>query len=243
MKCRVIGFYGGSTIANNATSGYLVESDLTKIMLDCGAGVISQIQNLYDLNKIDHCILSHYHYDHFSDIGAFIYHRLIQKQLGNKEENLRVYTQKDEIFFNSFKFDDVSDIIEIDENSRLKIADIDVSFMVSEHPIKCLAIKLQSNGKCIVYTADAALDKALANFASNCDLLITECSLYPAYNGKKSGHMNTSDVAELINLAKPKTTILSHLPIYGDHQIILEEVSKNTTQKVMLAEKFLQVKL
>ena len=49
MKITVIGCYGAYPELNGATAGYLVESKNTKVLLDCGSGVIAKLQNYIQL--------------------------------------------------------------------------------------------------------------------------------------------------------------------------------------------------
>lgn len=41
MKVTVIGCWGGYPAAKEASSGYLLEHDGYKILMDCGSGVLS----------------------------------------------------------------------------------------------------------------------------------------------------------------------------------------------------------
>ena len=47
MKITIIGCRGAYPEQNQATSGYLIETSKTKVLLDCGSGVLSKVQNIY----------------------------------------------------------------------------------------------------------------------------------------------------------------------------------------------------
>lgn len=243
MKVTVIGYYGGSAPANEATSAYLVEIGDKYILLDCGTGSLSLLQNLISLNDLDHVILSHYHWDHFSDIGAFIYNRYVRNLIGESKNPLNIYTQKDDLHSKSFEEFDTNRLYYIDKDSLVEIEGAQISFMETKHPLSCLAIKVEYKGKTLVYTADAGLNEELIEFSMGCDLLITECSLYSGFDGSKSGHMNADDVAKLINKSECKKAIISHLPIYGNPIESFLILQKLTRAKLFLAKKFLKVKI
>lgn len=99
MRCTVIGCWGGCCRKNEACSGYLLSQDGFHLLLDCGSGVLSTLQNLIDLKDLDHILISHYHYDHYSDFGSAIYGRLIQTQLGQTSKPLHFYGLRDEQVF------------------------------------------------------------------------------------------------------------------------------------------------
>ena len=46
MKMTVVGFWGGFPEAGEATSGYLFEHDGFLLLVDCGSGVLAQLQNI-----------------------------------------------------------------------------------------------------------------------------------------------------------------------------------------------------
>ena len=82
------------------------------------------------------------------------------------------------------------------------------------HPIPTYAVRVEKNGKSIVYTADAGLTDDLIAFADGADLLITECSL-PRSLPKMEGHLRVDEARLLIEASAPKKTLVTHLPIYG----------------------------
>jgi len=65
MKLTVLGCYGPYPKARGACSGYLLESQDTKILIDCGNGVLSRLlEYCGNLNNIDAILISHLHPDH-----------------------------------------------------------------------------------------------------------------------------------------------------------------------------------
>jgi ribonuclease BN (tRNA processing enzyme) len=243
MIVNVIGYYGGSAPKNEATSSYLLEFENEKILLDCGAATGSVIQNYCELTDINHIILSHYHWDHFSDIGVFIYNRYVENLIGETDKKLNIYSLDNEFFIQDFEKFPTNNIIKIDESCNLNIAGLDIRFYKTKHPIDCLAIRCEYNGKSLVYTADVGLDDGLIEFSKGADLLITECSLYEGVDGSVSGHMNINNVIDLINESAAKKVILSHLPIYGDFNENYLMAKDKTKAEIFIAKKFLKMKV
>lgn len=243
MELNVIGYYGGSAPKNEATSSYLLEVGKEKILLDCGAASSSVVQNYCNLTEINNIILSHYHWDHFSDIGVFIYNRYVKSLIGESDQKLNIYSLDNDFFVKDFESFPSNNVIKIDEKSKIKINGVDIKFYKTKHLVDCLAIRCEHAGRSLVYTADASLDDGLIEFSKDADLLITECSLYKDVDGSSSGHMNINDVIELINKSKAKKVILSHLPIYGDFNKNLLLARDKTKAKIFLAKKFLKVEI
>ena len=138
-----------------------------------------------------------------------------------------------------------SRFVKIDEQSREEIGEFSISYMKSEHPVDCLAVKVQDRqGHTLVYTADGALTDRLVSFSAGADILIAECSFYPDMGNRGAGHMNANDVCTLAVKAEPSLMVLSHLPVYGERGIILDYVSERYEKgKVLLASPYLEVSI
>ena len=87
MKMTVVGFWGGFPEAGEATSGYLFEHDGFRLLVDCGSGVLAQLQKYITPSDIDAVVLSHYHHDHVADIGVLQYARLITSATKGNYQN------------------------------------------------------------------------------------------------------------------------------------------------------------
>ncbi len=59
MKITIIGWWGAYPNAGEATSGYLLESEGFAVLIDCGSGVLAQLQKHYSLQAVDAVVLSH----------------------------------------------------------------------------------------------------------------------------------------------------------------------------------------
>ena len=99
MRCTVIGCWGGCCRVNEACSAYLLSCQGEHLLLDCGSGAASMLQNALPLQELHHVLLSHYHYDHCSDAGALSYGRLIQMQTGAAQQPLHFYGLPVEPYF------------------------------------------------------------------------------------------------------------------------------------------------
>ncbi len=97
MKLTVIGHWGGYPKAGEASSGYLLEHDGFKLLVDCGSGVLSFLQNHLTVTDLDAVLISHYHPDHVADIGVLQHALLIQYFLGKSKGTLPVYAHTEDM--------------------------------------------------------------------------------------------------------------------------------------------------
>lgn len=243
MECRVIGMWGGFPKKNGPCSGYLIQHEGFSLLIDCGSGVLSELQNYIDLNDINHVILTHYHYDHFSDIGAYLFSRLVNTQLGRAVEELCVYGPEDEGMQEQVEAVAFSRFTSFNEKSQLEIGPFTCTFMRNIHPVETYSIKIVCEGKSIVFTSDTSFNQDLVSLAANCDLLITECSLYEGMDGAGSGHMTSEHAGILAYQSKAKRVLLTHLPHYGDLNDLVVSAKKQGNSNIELAESGMLIEL
>ncbi|WP_156290673.1 MBL fold metallo-hydrolase [Oceanobacillus salinisoli] len=244
MKCTVIGMWGGFPKKNGPCSGYLIEKNGFSLLVDCGSGVVSQMQNYVDLNDVNHVVLSHYHYDHFSDVGVLLFSRLVNTQLRQTNEILHIYGPDDSEMARRVREVPYSDFHPYGEECSLTIGPFTIEFLCNLHPVEAYSMKITCDeGKTIVYTSDTGFTEDLVTFSEGTDLLITECSLYDGMNGAASGHMTAGEAGVLANRSHAKQVILSHLPHYGDLEELLDSAKGEGNDCVMLAEVGMEVEV
>ena len=223
MKIIPIGIWGGYPKANEATSSFLLEHDGFHCLIDCGSGVLSSLQNYVPLEMIDAVVISHYHADHIADIGSLQYSRLIQFYLNNPSPVLPIYGHmQDEDNFSKLTYKEQTIGVGITEDQVIEIGPFTVTFCRTDHPVYCLAMKFSVEEQSIVLTADTGWRDELVDFAKDADLLISEANLYEEHIGIAEGHMGGSQAGDLAKLANVKQLVLTHLPLHGNIEEILE---------------------
>ncbi len=66
--------------AGGACSGYLLENDGDRILIDCGNGVLSRLQKYLAPWELDAIVISHLHNDHISDLFILRYAQLLAQK-------------------------------------------------------------------------------------------------------------------------------------------------------------------
>lgn len=237
MRLTIIGYWGGYPKANEASAGYLLEHDGFQLLMDCGSGVLSKLQNIVEPEALDAVILSHYHPDHVADIGVLQHARLIQGFLGMKFGTLPIYGHVlDEVEFAKLTYKNITAGIAYDPKKMLTVGPFEIQFLRTNHPVPCFAMRIEADGKSLVYTGDTSYREEFVPFTRNADLLLTECNFYSHQDGRNAGHMNSTDVGKLASEAGVKRVILTHLPHYGELADLIEEAGKMYDGPISLAE-------
>lgn len=223
MKITFLGKYGGYPGKDSPTSSFLLESAGFHLLVDCGSGVLSKVQSYVDLKDLDACILSHYHHDHIADVGCLQYAMLVENKLGKRIEPFPIYGHKRDSKFDDLTHDVYTEGREISVGKSISIGPFNLSFCETIHPVYCLAMKIQADGKSILYTADTEWKDDLISFAKNADVLISEASIYKEQFGVVKGHLTGEEAGILANQAEVKQLFLTHLPQYGEQEKLVEE--------------------
>ncbi|WP_026677123.1 MBL fold metallo-hydrolase [Fictibacillus gelatini] len=227
MKLTVLGFWGGYPAAGSATSGYLLQKEGFNLLIDCGSGVLAQLQHFIKVEELNAVILSHYHHDHVADIGVLQYGRLIQSYLQKGLSPLPIYGHRqDEKGFASLTYKNLTTGMEYNPLMPLEIGPFTISFLETKHPAVCYAMRVTDGKKTVVYTADSSFQEVFIPFSKNADLLICECNLYKHQDGSAQGHMNSHDAAKIANGADVQQLLLTHLPHFGECEQLAREAKE-----------------
>lgn len=236
MKLTTIGFWGGYPKANEASAGYILQHKGFNLVIDFGSGVLSKMQNFLSPEQIDAVILSHYHADHVADIGVLQHARFIKSFLGEKPKCLPIYGHKlEEQEFSKLTYKDITKGVAYDGQSSLTVGPFQVQFLQTNHPVPCFAVRIEADGKTVVYTGDTSFKEELISFSHDADLLLCECNFYGNQDGKNAGHMNSMDAGTLAQKAKVKQLILTHLPHYGELSTLQKEAAEMYDGSISLA--------
>lgn len=235
MKLTVLGYWGAYPEIDEATSGYLLQTDKHTILLDCGSGILSKLWKYTRQEAIDAVFISHFHHDHTADIGCLLYASKIAIAFKKRHVPLPVYANNRSSRFSELTFGNNSVGIAIHPESRLDINGLKVSFAPTIHDEYNLAMRFEYDGKVFVYTGDMGPDSNLTEFCSGADLLVCEASLYEHEKGVMSGHMTSEEAAMLAHASGSKSLMLTHFPHIGDIRTMAYEAGKYYHGNVFLA--------
>ena len=242
MHLTVIGFWGGYPGKKEASSGYLIEHEGFKLLLDCGSGVLSQLQEYIKPNELDAVLLSHFHTDHIADIGVLQHALLINQMLGNVKEPLPIYAHtQDQAATEKLTYKSNTVWKPIVEKCTFQIGPFHVEAIKTKHSVPCYAYTIEADGRKLAYTADTAFFSELANFFVGAHVLLSECNFYEGMDAEKAGHLTSVQAGHIAKDASVQTLILTHLPHFGEHEDLVKQAKQVYTGNILLAKTGLQL--
>ncbi len=85
MRLTVLGASPACQNRGGACSGYLIEQDGAAVLIDCGSGVFSRLQQHVAPASLTAVIVSHMHADHTLDLIQFRYYLFFRALQGCKD--------------------------------------------------------------------------------------------------------------------------------------------------------------
>ena len=213
--------------------GFLIKYNNKNVLLDCGNGITRLLKLPKDLENLN-VIITHYHKDHFGDIGALQYASYVYHNLGILNSKIKIYLPENDINFSKQMIisspESYAEYFEINDNFSFSVDDLNVSFKDNNsHSIESFMVKLQNKDFKIVYTSDVGITNfnALIDFCKDADLLICESSFLKRHNSNSKAHLTAYDASILAKKSNSKKLLLTHFWPEEDKNSYLNEAMQN----------------
>ncbi len=236
MELVVLGTGAAYPGPRQACSGYLVKEGETNLLLDCGNGIVSRLQEAGELETITGLWFSHLHADHLLDIFSLFYSRVYAR--GKRFPPLPVYLPPGE----SERFAQLAEVMRVEPRRLLEgafqtteydpifglsIGGLRLSFLRTAHPVPAFAVRVQSGSSSVVYSSDTGPLPELAEFARGCDLMLSEATLSDEdFDPARPIHLTPSMAAELAAKAGAGRLLLTHIWPHYDREAMLEQARR-----------------
>jgi ribonuclease BN (tRNA processing enzyme) len=218
VKVSFLGWWGAFPQPGEACCSVLVETAEGSLLLDCGCGSLSQFFKYAKVSDLEGVLLSHFHFDHFSDLGSLLYAVNNNIRRGIRKEKLRVYAPASpEPLRAIIEYPAFSVTETLREETAFTMAGMNITVMRLDHPVECYAFRLERQEKVLVYFTDTACLPRSADFIRNADLLICEATVSQGTQHSTGvGHMTDREAGITAREGEAKRLCLYHLPGDGN---------------------------
>ncbi len=239
MQLTILGCYGPYPPAGGACSGYLVREAGYNILLDCGNGVLSRLQEFIDYKDLDAVILSHLHADHFSDLMIMRYGLELAHKRSALYEPLLLYTPiEPAVDFDRLPYKNAYSVKALYEDLQLKIGPFTITASPGVHAVPSFSLRLETPTAVLVYSGDTEITPNLAPFAKSADLFLCEANyLEEEIVAGLSNHLSAAQAAAIAAEAGVKRLILTHLHPERESAPYLAEAHKYFTAADLAGER------
>jgi ribonuclease BN (tRNA processing enzyme) len=231
LRITVLGKSPSWQDAGGACSGYLIETDGTKVLLDCGNGVFAKLRERVDYTEIDAVIISHLHADHFLDLVPYSYALIYAP----KQQPVPVHIWKgtdnparprliappgaretfrqvvgawgnDDLIESAFRIE------EYEAGDEVEVGELRASFHPVPHFVETFAVNVSANGSgSLSYSADTRPGKEIIEVARDADLLLVEATLPRPERTGVRGHLTPEEAGEHAKRAGVKRVVITHI--------------------------------
>src|SRR5215475_2498663 len=178
MRLTVLGSCGAWPAARQACSGYLLEHDGFRLLVDLGYAVVPRLLACLSAGQVDAVFISHRHPDHCADLNPLLRARVLG---GDPLPPLPVYAPPGALdavlaLDRPGMLDDGYVLHELAIGSALEIGPFQARTRLLPHSRPNAGIRLTAAGQVLAYTGDTGPSAGVADLAHEADLLLAEAS-------------------------------------------------------------------
>lgn len=203
----VLGCDGSFPGPGGACSGYLVRSGDANVWIDAGTGTMSNLQKHVGLGDLDAVVVTHEHPDHWSDLEGLAVAFKWALQRGGPvvfaPEGLRGLMRVGPAV-------DVFDWRSIREGSGFSINDMRFSFSRTDHSVPTFAVRVESGGRNLGYSADTGPGWHLSELGRDLNLALCEAT-FLADRERTVQHMSARQAGASAAEAHAERLVITHI--------------------------------
>ncbi|MGI5346835.1 MBL fold metallo-hydrolase [Streptomyces sp. CA-250714] len=218
LRLTVLGSATPYASVDNPCSGYLVSSGGTRVWVDAGSGTLAQLQRYVRLDEVDAIWISHLHADHSADLLTAYYAALfadiqlavpiplygppgIADRLAHFLTNSSTRSPVERAFA----------VHELDDGHQARVGALTMTSRAVAHGMPAFAVRIEAEGRSLVYSGDTAPCANLTRLADGCDALLCEAeSAQPPTEGEQVHH-TPEDAGDTAAAARAGRLIVTHV--------------------------------
>ncbi|SDX93695.1 Ribonuclease BN, tRNA processing enzyme [Micromonospora pattaloongensis] len=215
MRLTVLGCAGSFPGPESACSAYLVEAEGFRLLIDFGSGSLSALQRYAGLHAVDAILLTHLHCDHMLDACTYVVVRRyapdgpypplpVYAPAGAPDRIASAYSPAEG------PVDDVYTFYGL-QPGTFPIGPFSVSVDRVNHPVETYGVRVEHQGRVLVYSSDTAPCEALLRLAQGADLFLCEASYLDGVANPPDLHLTGREAGEIAAKAGVGKLLLTHL--------------------------------
>ena len=180
MRLTVLGGCGAWPAAGQACSGYLVEHDGFRLLIDPGYAIVPRLLQFVHADDVDAVLVSHGHPDHCADLNPLLRARTFRDDRPPAPA-LPTYAPPGALgsvlaLDRPGSLDDAIDLRDFDPGDRFSVGPFGVRSWLLPHFVPNAGLRLEAGGRALAYTGDSGPSPDLLSLARGADLLLAEAS-------------------------------------------------------------------
>ncbi len=250
MRLTVVGSAASYAGAGRACSSYLVTTDATRVLLDCGNGSLANLARVVDPLTLDAVFVTHRHPDHFLDLFAL--QAAIRYAPSGPEQVGPIPLYGPEGLYESMAClldgrgrDDLHAAFSCERlvaGRPVTVGDLTMTPMTVDHIPDTFALRVANGAVTLCYTSDSRLGPQVLDAARGADVVLSEATLPAEYAGA-APHMTAEEAGELGSAVGARKLVLTHIWPTANREDLLVSARRTFSGDVMLASEMLTIDL
>jgi ribonuclease BN (tRNA processing enzyme) len=178
MRITVLGGCGAWPEEGQACSGFLVEHDGFRLLVDAGYAIVPRLQRHAPVESIDAVLVSHGHPDHCADVNPLLRARVFRDE---PAPDLPLYAPPGALdavlaLDHPRLLRSAYTVHEFTPGAELHIGPFAVGTRLLPHSVPNAGVRLRAGGAVVAYTGDTGPSPAVAELADGADVLIADAT-------------------------------------------------------------------
>jgi len=214
VRLTVLGGTGGFPAVGGACSGYLIEHDGFRLLVDPGYAIVPRLLGIVPAEAIDAVLVSHGHPDHVADLNPLLRARYMSEF---PSPPLPAYALP-EALTPVLALDQIRALKGTCEVRRFKagesfrIGPFAITSRLLPHSIPNAGLRISADGRSITYTGDAGPTDGLVRLARDTDLLLAEATYIESVPPRNAAVLNSAlEAGGQAHRARAARLMLTHL--------------------------------
>jgi ribonuclease BN (tRNA processing enzyme) len=218
MHVHVVGCSPAWPNPGGAQSGYLVEEDGRRVLLDCGPGVLPRLRRLEGWPQVDAIVITHFHLDHWGDLVPWAFGGLFgagrevpAPELWLPRGGRDTLHGLDPVLYANAVLE-LFDVHEYEERTPFTAAGFElVAYRMLHYALESYGLRVSNEERTVAYSADSAPCPGLIHLARKADLFLCEATLAQPEQGIR-GHLTWDEAQEAFETAGASRLLIIHRP-------------------------------
>ena len=214
MRLTVLGGSGAWPAAGGGCSGYLVEQDGFRLLVDPGYATVPRLLGVLAAADVDAVLVSHGHPDHCADLNPLLRARSLRDDPAPALPVFALPAALDAVLAldRPGLLAGAIDLRPFEAGASLAIGPLAVTTRPLPHSVPNAGVRLTAGGHSLAYTGDAAPDPALVDLALGAGVLLAEASFIDAVPGEDRPTLSSArDAGRQATEAGVGALVLTHL--------------------------------
>lgn len=189
----VLGGCGGWPAAGQACSGYLVEQDGFRVLVDPGYATLPRLLELVTADDVDAVLVSHCHADHCADLHPLLRARAFRADPAPRLPVHALPGALDAVLAldRPGALDAAYELCTFAGGDRFEVGPFQVDTWSLPHSVPDAGLRLAAGGRVLAYTGDTGPTPDIVDLASGADVFLAEASYAETVPADLAGTLST----------------------------------------------------